>query len=298
MEEWATWLHNNEKSPNTIAAYLQDLRHFSEFFEQANDQPFTPDQLNATDIKAYFRQQDNDIHVAVNSRNRRLATLRVIVKWAVETGALEYDPTVSIKRREVERSPRDRSDADMELLGAVIRDGAHIKCAGPCHAWIAERDRVLWVLFTSTGLRVHEIASLTPEHFDFDMSKLTVIGKGNKKAVIDVPVHAMQLIADWISRNPRHTHIISDWDGSPLTTHGIRDRIRMIGEAAGGMKLNPHDLRHTYAYHLIRTALDQGMIHEHAKDIVRKQLRHKDSKTTDLYFRVRESQVRAAVEAM
>lgn len=298
MEEFAAWLHENDRSQNTISAYLQDLRHFGKFFEQVNHSIFTPDQLNATDVKAYFRQQDDDLQVAVNSRNRRLASLRVMVEWAVKMGILDYDPTVSIQRKAVELMPRDRSDDEMARLETVVRDGSHIRCAGKGHAWLAMRDLVMWTLFKTTGLRVHEIAALTPEHFDFDACKLTVIGKGNKKATIDVPSTLIELLNEWIALNSRRSYLLCDWSGAPLTTHAIRDRIRMIGNAAGVHDLKPHDLRHTYAYRIMDMAISQGLIHEHAKDLVRKQLRHGHNKTTDLYFRVRESQIRAAVEAM
>lgn len=298
MEEFAAWLHENGRSQNTISAYLQDLRHFGKFFEQVNHSIFAPDHLNATDVKAYFRQQDDDLQVAVNSRNRRLASLRVLVEWAVKMGVLDYDPTASIQRKAVELTPRDRSDDEMARLETVVRDGSHIRCAGKGHAWLALRDRVMFELFKSTGLRIHEIAALTPDHFDFDTCELTIIGKGNKKATIKVPPALIGLLAEWIALNPTHSHLLCDWNGMPLTTHGIRDRIHMIGEAAGIHDLQPHDLRHTYAYRLMDTAMSQGLIHEHAKDLVRKQLRHGDNKTTDLYFRVRDSQIRAAVEAM
>lgn len=298
MDEFAAWLHEQERSRNTIAAYLQDLRHFAKFFEQVNGQPFTPDQLTAVDVKAYFHQQDDDLHVAVNSRNRRLASLRVMVEWAVKMGVLEYDPTISIQRKAVELLPRDRNDDEMARLDAVVRDGLHIRCAGERHIWLAMRDRLMLALFTRTGLRIHEIAALTPEHFDFDACELTVIGKGNKKATIKVPPALIDLLSEWIALNPRRTHLLHGWKGKSLTTHAIRERIRMIGAAAGIPHLKPHDLRHTYAFRLMDTALSQGLIHEHAKDLVRRQLRHGDNKTTDLYFRVRESQIRAAVEAM
>jgi integrase/recombinase XerC len=298
IEDFGAWLHEHDRMPKTIEAYLQDLRHFSKFFEQVNHSVFAPDQLNATDVKAYFRHQDDDLQVAVNSRNRRLASLRVMVKWAVEIGILEYDPTVSIQRKSVELLPRDRSDEEISLLDAVVRDGLHVRCAGKGHAWLAMRDRVMWELFKRTGLRIHEIAALTPEHFDFDTYQLTIIGKGNKKAIIKVQAALIELLSDWIALNPSQSHLLCNWDGEVLHTEGIRDRIRMIGEAAGIHDLKPHDLRHTYAFHLMDTAMSQGMIHEHAKDLVRRQLRHGDSKTTDLYFRVRDSQIRAAVEAM
>jgi integrase len=87
-------------------------------------------------------------------------------------------------------------------------------------------------------------------------------------------------------------------DGTRLTTGQIRRRIQMIGNAAGVRGLKSHDLRHTYAYQLSQAFINQGLNSEKAADGVRKQLRHADEKTTRLYFRVRSSEIRAAVEAM
>lgn len=297
-EEFAAWLHRNGRMPKTIAAYLQDLRHFGRYFEQANGTTFEPGLLNATDVKAYFRGQDEDKSVAATSRNRRLATLRVLVEWAVESGALEYDPTVSIKRQDVELTPRDRTDAEMTLLEAVVRDGLHIRCTGQSHLWLAARDRVLWALFTKTGLRIHEIAALTLDDMDFEAGEIRVMGKGGKKASVAVGSNLLGFLAEWAAMNPSAETLVCDLHGAALTTGQIRRRVRMIGEAAGIQGLNPHDLRHTYAYQFKAALLDQGMDQSKAFDAVRRQMRHSDERTTQLYFRARRSEIHAAAEMM
>lgn len=298
IEDFAAWLHEHDRRPQTISAYLQDMRHFGRYFEQTNGTAFTPDQLNATDVKAYFRAQDADKNVAPTSRNRRLATLRVLVDWSVERGLLEYDPTVSIKRQDVELSPRDRTNAEMERLEEVVRDGLHIRYAGDSHTWLAARDRVIWALFTKTGLRIHEIAALCIDDLDFNVSEIHVMGKGGKKATVTVGSSLMSFLADWAVLNPSAEALVCDLHGQTLTTGQIRRRVKMIGEAAGLHDLNPHDLRHTYAYQFKEQLMSMGMDHAKAFDAVRKQLRHGDERTTQLYFRARMSDVRAAVEAM
>lgn len=297
-EDFAAWLHRNGRMPKTIAAYLQDVRHFGRFFEQANGMAFQPEQLNATDVKAYFATQDADKDVAATSRNRRLATLRVLVEWAVETGALEYDPTVSIKRQDVELAPRDRTDAEMARLEAVVHDGLHIRCTGQSHTWLAARDRVLWALFTKTGLRIHEIAQLSVDDLDFDAGEIRVIGKGSKKASVAVGSGLLDFLAEWAAMNPSSETLVCGLHGEPLTTGQIRRRVQMIGEAAGIHKLNPHDLRHTYAYQFKAALMDQGMDQSKAFDAVRRQMRHGDERTTQLYFRARRSEIHAAAEVM
>lgn len=297
-ESFAAWLHEHDRRPNTINAYLQDMRHFAVFFLRENGEVFTPGLLNATDVKKYFAQQDADKSVAATSRNRRLASLRVLVEWAVEIGILEYDPTVCIKRQPVELTPRDRNVDEVARLDEVVRCGSHIACAGNRHAWLALRDRVIWALFMDTGLRIHEVAKLDVDDLDFDSGKISIIGKGAKKATICVPSGLLSMLAEWMESRPTCTALVTDWNGERLTTGQIRRRVKMIGEAAGIHDLNPHDLRHTYAYLYADVLKRQGLPELAITDGVRKQLRHADEKTTRLYFRVRESQIRAAVEMM
>jgi integrase len=92
--------------------------------------------------------------------------------------------------------------------------------------------------------------------------------------------------------------VISDWHGTRITRGQAWRRIKMIGAAAGVDDLKPHDLRHTYAFALSDALKKQGLPELAITNGVRKQLRHADEKTTRLYFGVRDSQIRAALEVM
>lgn len=299
-EAFAAWLYENGKRPNTISAYAQDVRHFGQFFEGENHQTFEPRLLNATDVKKYFRWQDEAKDVAATSRNRRLASLKVLVAWAVEAGVLEYDPTVSIKRKSTETTPRDRTAEEMVRLQAVAADGSHIRCAGDGHAWLAMRDRVLFALFADTGLRIHEIAQLRWEDVRFDEGRIHVMGKGGKKADVTVPSGLLSMLGSWrdLNQSLPTQSVLSDWNGERLTRGQIWRRIKMIGEAAGIHDLKPHDLRHQAVHQAVRIRVAQGLSEAKALDAARRQLRHGDVKTTLGYSRVRESQIRMAVEGM
>jgi site-specific recombinase XerC len=298
-EAFGAWLFANDRRPNTISAYLQDVRHFSKFFQQENGTSFEPGLLNATDVKKYFAWQDADKAVKPMSRNRRLATLRVLVDWAVESGILEYDPTISIKRMAVELSPRDRTPDEMMRLNAVADGGSHVRCKSEGHAWLGHRDHVIWLLFQDAGLRIHELAGLDVTDVDFESKKIHVLGKGGKKADVIVSSALIDAIASWLDLRAASSPqaLITDWNGERITSGQIRRRLKMMGEAAGVDHLNPHDLRHNFVYSVLDTMLEQGLHMPVALDAARKQARHGDAKTTMMYLRSRESQIRLAMEA-
>jgi integrase/recombinase XerC len=299
MEDFKFWLRENDRVEITISAYMQDLRHFNEFFHRENAVSFSPDQLNATDVKKYFAEQDANKSVKPASRNRRLASLRVLVHWAVEAGLLEYDPTISIKRQPVEPSPRDRSGSEMGKLNAVVSAGSHLACQTDNHLWLGLRDRVIWILFNSAGLRESEVAGLDVSDLDFSSNQISIYGKGAKKETIDVSPEAMNEISEWLKmRGIEAQPVITDWKGQRITRCTVWRRVKMIGAAGDVNDLKPHDLRHTFAY-AYNDALSKIGVPEMARrNAVRKQMRHADVKTTDLYFGVRDSQVRAALEVM
>lgn len=299
MGDFAFWLKEHDRVALTVSAYMQDLRHFSEFFQQANGVSFSPDQLNATDVRSYFGGQDADKSVAPASRNRRLASLRVMVHWAVEAGLLEYDPTISIKRQPVEPSPRDRSSGEMARLDAVIGSGAHLKCDSEKHMWLGLRDRVIWILFNSAGLRISEVVGLDVSDLDFAANEIHVYGKGAKKATVHVKRDAMIEIAEWLKmRSVTSDAVVCDWEGERISRSQAWRRIKMVGAAADISDLKPHDLRHTFAFAVSDALKEQGLPETAITNGVRKQLRHADEKTTRLYFGVRDSQIRSAMEGM
>jgi site-specific recombinase XerC len=289
-EAFGAWLHDSGRKPLTISAYLQDMRHYFRYFGE----------LNAVNVKSYFAMQDVDNTVKPSSRNRRLASMRVFVQWSVEAGFLDADPTVGVKRVDVELSPRDRTADEMSALDAVASGAAHLKCQTEAHGLLGLRDELIWNLFKDTGMRIHEIAGLQISDVELEASTINVLGKGGKKAPVIIPQRLVDVIAAWIQLMPVSVdgNLVVDWNGYGISTGQVRRRIQMMGEKAGVQDLKPHDLRHTYVYSTIDAAMSQGMDLPVALDVARKQSRHGDVRTTmKFYLHARVSQVRAVAEA-
>jgi site-specific recombinase XerD len=289
-EVFGAWLHETGRKPLTISAYLQDMHHYFRYFSE----------VTATNVKAYFAMQDVDNTVKPTSRNRRLASMRVFVRWAVEVGLMDADPTLGVKRVEVELSPRDRTSDEMSALDAVAAEGSHLKCRTEAHGLLGLRDSLIWNLFEDAGLRISEISDLRISDVDLEERLIHVLGKGGKKADVIIPQRLVDSIAGWLAVMPASVegHLVTDWNGQGIGRGQIWRRLKMLGEKAGVKDLKPHDVRHTYVYHTIDKALRQGIDLPVALDVARKQSRHSDVRTTmKFYLHARVSQVRAVVEA-
>jgi len=289
-EAFGAWLHENGRRINTVNAYLQDMHHYFRYFNE----------LNATNVKAYFSMQDIDNQVKPSSRNRRLASMRVFVQWSVAAGYMDADPTVGVKRVDVELSPRDRTPDEMSALDQVVTDQSHLRCQTVFHSLLGLRDELIWNLFKDAGLRIAEVATLRICDVDLDAKKIHVLGKGGKKADVLIPQRLVDVIESWLDRGPVSVAgtLVTDWKGHAISTGQIRRRVQLMGERAGVSQVKPHDLRHTYVYQTIDKAASQGMDLPVALDVARKQARHSEVRTTmKFYLHARDSQVRAVVEA-
>lgn len=296
-EDFGLWLHEHNRAQKSIEAYIQDMRHFAAWCERENGSLFGAESINRTDIRAYFEWQKAE-KAAVNSRNRRLTSLRVFVSWMRERGMIDYDPTDRILRSEQSKLPPRAKDAD-EFAGlvGVTSAGSHLRCAGEKHQVLAMRDQVIFGLMGLAGLRVAEVAGLDVDDLHLDRAEITVRGKGGKVGDVIIPAELVCQLEAWLVLRSTQGAVVTDWNGARITSGQIRRRVEMMG-AAIGISLKPHDLRHTYIYRLLDSFLRQQTALPVALDAVRLQARHSDSRTTMSYLRASYGQIRTAVEGM
>lgn len=305
-EAFAGWLVEDGRkkggkgklSRQSVSAYLQDTRHFAQWFERAQATGFSFDLLDRVAVRSYFDWMDGQ-GVKPNTRNRRLASLRILVRFGQEAGLLMDDPTDRIERRTKESlPPRAKTAEEIKALNAVLSAGAHLKCHTEKHAFLGLRDQVIWALAEEAGLRESEIASLPIKAIDFKTHYITVTGKGNHTGDVKVSTRLLLLLKRWMETRPKQGEmLVCGWDGERLSRSQVWRRVRDIGQAAG-LDVSPHDGRHTFCLGVMRQALKGGMSPESALDVVRRQARHRDTRTTLKYLRATDGDLERVMEAL
>lgn len=303
QQSFATWLrterhrHNRRGhlAENSLSAYWKDLQDLARWFERAQHAPFMPGALTPEICEAYVA----DLRLLKRrpaTINRHLASLRVFVDWARSRDYLSLDPTANIERMEVEGLPRDKTDEEYAQLKDAASRGAHLRRSTAGHALLALRDRIIFGLYAQVGLRCSEAASLDVDDVDLEQLRIRVRdGKGGTDKDVHMPLELADAISAWLAaRSKDDRALISDWSGNRITAGQLRRRLEMIGDVVG-IHVTPHDLRHTHACRLLDNLIQQGVDTHAALDAVRRQLRHKDVRTTLGYLRARRSQVLAAV---
>ncbi len=146
---------------------------------------------------------------------------------------------------------------------------------------LAVRDRAIFELLYSSGLRLSELTSLSLGDVSFADATVRVIGKGNKTRVVPVGSHALQAIQAWLPVReslPRSNELalFLNQRGDAISPRAVQLRLKAwsIRQGLPG-HVHPHMLRHSFASHVLQSSGDLRAVQE--------MLGHASISTTQVY---------------
>lgn len=218
----------------------------------------------ATDsLKQYLGEAAE--HLKPSSLGHRIRFIRSLFKWTHEEGFILKNPAAKLKEPKLgKRIPKFLTKHEIELL----REGCH-----------TTQENAIFEFFYSTGCRIGEIAKLNREDINFTTNSVIVNGKGDKEREVYFNIRC----AIWLKRYLKERE---DEEPSLFTTvrnpirrlsiDTLRYIIKRISNRAGIKKtIYPHQLRHSYATHLV----DSGA----PLEVIQSLLGHEKSETTRIY---------------
>jgi integrase len=111
------------------------------------------------------------------------------------------------------------------------------------------RDKAIIALFAESGLRLSELANVSPRDIDWDARTIRVIGKGRKEAYAPFGELSDRYLKQWISKHKSNGTI------GDINTCGINIMLRRLAVRTG-LPCNPHTFRRTFACLLRKQGLD------------------------------------------
>jgi len=293
-------------SPNTLAAYRNDLRQFEEYLAARQHDPLgtgsTNGHSNGTiapadstvatreQVAGFFLSLREDKGYSAATIARKMAAVKSLFHYLAKLGAITSNPTADLGSPEVKKPlPRAISVDDVDRLMRQTDKKATPE---------GLRDRGMLHLLYATGMRVSELVTLDLNDLDFEKAAVRCVGRGLR--VRNLPVDSKALIAlrDYLERGrPQLLRpgaptpaLFLNHRGQRLTRQGFWLIMKAVARDSGvASEVTPHTLRHSFAAH----HLDDGL----ALPKLRELLGHANISTTQIYTQVKTEAPRQLVAA-
>src|SRR5438874_3354919 len=190
---------------------------------------------------------------------RILSGWRAFYRFALERDSrLKDNPCSGLRApKSVRRLPSALSPDEASHLVAIEGDDA-----------LALRDRALFELAYSSGLRLSELVALDVGSVDLATGEVRVWGKGSKERIVPVGAAAREAIRAWIEA--RGGLKVRDAGAMFLSRSGRRIAPRAIEKRLAewafkrglGRHVHPHMLRHSFASHVLQSSGDLRAVQE------------------------------------
>lgn len=264
-------------SPHTCKAYMRDVQSFYAYIVEVTAAQ------NDSEVQSFLPQVDKVLlrrWLVVLQRRvkkvtvaRKLSALRTYFRYLNREGLLSSNPLDLLATAKRERYLPITLDVDDVFHLLDLDDGEDE---------IRIRDRAIFELIYSSGLRVSEVVGLNISDFRAQEQVVRVLGKGSKTRIVPVGSQAIARVAEYCRYRG------NAGSGAPLFTN-CRDNRLSVRTVQRNLKkkllkaglptvVTPHSLRHSFATHLLGGGADLRSIQE--------MLGHSSLSTTQRYTHV------------
>src|SRR5690625_695058 len=221
------------------------------------------DEITTEDLKRYLGEAAE--YLKPSSLGHRVRFIKSLFKWTHEEGFILKNPAAKLKEPKLgKRIPKFLSEHEIEHL----REGCH-----------TSMEKALFEFFYSTGCRIGEVAKLNQDDINFIGNSVIVHGKGDKEREVYFNVRCAIWLKRYLDERDGDEPCLFVTERKPkrrMSVDTLRYIVKRISSRAGINKtIHPHQLRHSYATHMV----DNGA----PREVIQSLLGHEKSETTRIY---------------
>jgi len=266
LQGYLAWLRNEKQYSNlTSENYARDLRHL---FDLSGDTPLSD--LKVHHIRRYIAQLHSK-GLGGRSLARMLSAWRGFFRYLMRDHGLSGNPCAGL------RAPKSAKT----LPQALSPDEAARLVDMPTGTPEAIRDKAMFELLYSSGLRLAELVNLDPAQLDMTSGEVRVTGKGSKTRIVPLGQYAVAALQAWLAVRDRiakedEIALFVGQRGQRISPRVVQLRLQQWGVRQGiTSNVHPHLLRHSFATHVLQSSGDLRAVQE--------MLGHASISTTQVY---------------
>lgn len=253
-------------SEKSIQAYMRDYFEYINFLESNFGKK--PEESDISCVKAFvFSLYKKN---KATSILRKLSSLRVFGKFLVREGTFKINifEEIPLPKKSKYLPSFLTVDEAFNLIDGINADN-----------FIMARNKAIYDLLYSEGLRVSELTSLKLSQIDLKNSFIRVLGKGGKERIIPLGERAKENLIKYLELRKsvskvEEEYIFLNKNGKKLSVRTIQRWLNRLSPK----KITPHGLRHSFATHLLEGGADLRSIQE--------LLGHESISTTQKYLHI------------
>lgn len=254
-------LHTKRYSEHTVLSYKTDL---SQFFA------FRLDTFNESELHTLTHHQIREwivenINMGLNPKsiNRKITSLKSFYKYLNQQDITDINPTKKIDTLKVSKQlPLFLKNQEIEDLFSLLNEE---------HSFVHVRNKIIFQLLYSTGIRRSELIKLKDKDIDFSNATLKVLGKRSKERVIPMTIGLSKSIKEYMllkkqenfTNLENNCYLILTSKGNKaypkLVYQVVHDSLSKVSTLS---KKSPHILRHSFATHLLNNGAELNAIKE------------------------------------
>lgn len=258
-------------SEATIEAYATDLLEFEDYLQSQGASLERPSEITRPMIQGFsaflFRSS-----MARSSISRKLSALRSLFRHLLKLHKITSDPCSGVRNpKQDQRAP---SMINVDQVFSLLDDHSPSKQETfPGHDQETEvislRDMALLELLYGSGLRISEALGLDVKDIHPASRHVRVMGKGNKERIVPLSDSSVAALERWLSARQSIPHaqgecaVFLGLRGKRLDRRQAARILEKHSQHAGiPQHLSPHDLRHSFATHLLEGGADLRCVQE------------------------------------
>ena len=272
-------------SKNTIDSYTKDLEKLCLFLKE-NNISISPIAIDTDIVKQFIYEVAKNLNP--RSQARIISGLRSFFDYLVFEEYRNTNPTDLLETPKIgTKLPDTLSQGEIDALIDAI-DLSHPQ---------GERNRTIFEIIYSCGLRVSEAITIKNSDLFFEEGFIRVLGKGKKERYVPIHESAQRYITMYQKSIRSHIFPQKGFEDTLFLNRrgkGLsRQMIFMILKDLAikidlKKKISPHTLRHSFATHLLQNGADLRAIQQ--------MLGHESITTTEVYVHVDKSYLKQIVE--